>query len=76
MAVFGFFWFVFSHILFPSVCLQFMHSHFSANIVEKLKKVQWKTSKKERDTGHEKYEMREKVEWQSSSSLQLHEEGL
>lgn len=37
-----------------------MHSHFSANIVEKLKKVQWKTSKKERDTGHVKYEIREK----------------
>lgn len=37
-----------------------MHSHISANIVEKLEKVQWKTSKKERDTGHVKYEMREK----------------
>lgn len=37
-----------------------MHSHFSANSVEKLKKVQWKTNKKGWDTGHMKNEIREK----------------
>lgn len=39
--------------------LQFRHSHFSANIVEKPKAVQWKTTKKVRDIGHVKYEKRE-----------------
>ena len=36
-----------------------MHSHFSASIVEKLKKVQWKTTRTVRDIGHVKYEKRE-----------------
>lgn len=36
-----------------------MLSHFSANIFERLKKVQWKTTKILKDTGHVKYEKRE-----------------
>lgn len=69
MIVFGFLWFVFFCILFPSACFQSMHSHFSANIIETLKKVQWKTSKKERDTGHMNYEMREKKRLSGSQTV-------
>lgn len=52
-----------------------MHSHFSVNIVEKLKEVQWKTTKIE---GHRACKVREEgeeeIEGRSNSSLQLLEE--
>lgn len=35
-----------------------MLSHFSVNVVERLKKVQWKTTKIVEDIGHVKYEKR------------------
>jgi len=51
------------------VYLQFIHSHYSANIVEKLKKVQWKTTKIVRDIGHAKYEKRENKKLRGSQTV-------